>query len=81
MNGPGRTVLEMCCASCFLPDYRVFALIALRKAAFSAILRCWVQHVFPLFRWKTAAPSGTQTKSVLKGIARVDDPFSARWSA
>ena len=28
-----------------------------------------------------ARPSGTQTKDVLKGIARVDDPFGARWSA
>jgi hypothetical protein len=26
-------------------------------------------------------PFVTQTKNVLKGIARVDDPFGARWSA
>jgi hypothetical protein len=32
-------------------------------------------------QWKTARPFGTQTKNVLKGIARVDDPFGARWSA
>jgi len=81
MNGPGRTVLGTFCASYFLPDCHVFALIALRKAAFSAILRCWVKRACPLFRWKTAKPSGTQTKDVLKGIARVDDPFGARWSA
>jgi hypothetical protein len=28
-----------------------------------------------------AGPSVAQTKKVLKGIARVDDPFGARWSA
>jgi len=81
MSGHGPTVLGMCSVSFFLPDCRVFAPIALRKAAFSAILRCWVKRVCPLFRWKTAKPSGTQTKNVLKGIARVDDPFGARWSA
>jgi hypothetical protein len=26
-------------------------------------------------------PSVTQIQNVLKGIARVDDPFGARWSA
>ncbi len=46
MNGPGPTVLGTCCVSCFLPDCGVFCrVIALRKAAFSAILRCWVKSV------------------------------------
>ena len=62
MNEPGLPVLETFCGSCFLPDCHVSALLALRKAAFSAILRCWVKRACPLFRWKTAKPSGTQTK-------------------
>ena len=62
MSGPGLPVLETFYGSCFLPDWHVFALLALRKAVFSAILRCWVKRACPLFRWKTAKPSGTQTK-------------------
>jgi hypothetical protein len=58
-----------------------FSRYTLRKTAFSAILRCWVSYVCPLSRQKADGPSVTQTKNVLKGIARVDDPFGARWSA
>jgi hypothetical protein len=51
---------------------------ALRKAAFSAILRCWT--CIGLVLAKDEGPTCTQIK-VLKGIPSVDDPFGARWSA
>jgi hypothetical protein len=82
MSGPGPTVLGMFCVSCFLPNRTVFSRFALRKAAFSAILRCWVMRVRPLFQLRAGeAPLELKLKDFLKGIARVDDPFGARWSA
>jgi hypothetical protein len=44
-----RDIIGLCCVFYFRPDCTVLALIMLRKAAFSAILRCWVKPVRPVF--------------------------------
>ena len=82
MNGRGRTVLGTCCGSCFLPNSRVFARMHCEKPHFPRYLDVGLSVSVlcpPIEGGKR--PSGTQTKNVLKGIARVDDPFGARWSA
>jgi hypothetical protein len=40
--------LGTCCVSCFLLKSQRFEAYALRKAAFSAILRCWVKYLRPV---------------------------------
>ena len=80
MSARGQTVLGTCCVSCFLPNCRVFALMHCEKPHFPRYLDVGLS-VPASVSLEAAKPSGTQTKDVLKGIARVDDPFGARWSA
>jgi len=82
MNGRGQTVLGMCCGSCFRPKCRCFSRIPCEKPRFPRYLDVGLTMSVLYHDGETdGAICSSKSKNVLKGIARVDDPFGARWSA
>jgi len=81
-NGRGRTVLETCYGFFFQLNCCVLSVSACEKAGFPRYLGVGLRMaVFPADGRPMGHLQLRNLKNVLKGIARVDDSFGARWSA